>query len=109
MTRDEAKALEPAKRRALLEGLRAQMKPIQAEIYFLEGTCTHTVKALTETAEEYYKKDEWRCDSGHCAACGEDMGWYCPVALNHICNYEQEDGTYNDDDCIHCHMPDERK
>jgi hypothetical protein len=109
LRREDAESLSPEERRAMLDALHARQRPIIEAISFLEGTCHHTVKALTETPKEYYKKDRWRSDGANCEGCGLDMGWYCPCSPTHVCNYEQEDGSYDSDHCIHCHMPDERK
>jgi hypothetical protein len=109
MTKEEAIQLSPEERQAMLSVLNTQLRPIIQAISFLEGTCQHTVKALTETPKEYYKKDKWRSDGANCEGCGLGMGWYCPKSPTHICDYQQEDGSYDSDHCIHCHMPDERK
>jgi hypothetical protein len=109
MTEPEAKSLSPDERRALLDKLNAQLRPIYQAISFLEHHCPHAVAPLTTTPEEYYKDDQWRSDGAHCEGCGRDFGWYCPDSPKHICDYEYEPGRFNSDDCIHCHMPDERK
>lgn len=45
-----------------------------------------------------------------CSKCDLTIeGWWCPSSETHQCDYEQKDGTFNDDNCIHCHHPNERK
>lgn len=52
-----------------------------------------------------------------CSICGEGLGWYCPDSPNHVCEYygyhwgdDESDEPYTDeDDCIYCHQPEERK
>lgn len=73
-------------------------------------------------------------ESGKCADCGIDTGWYCPKSPDHTCHYYSEkkpDGYYvrlitgkahkivkyskdkheneEEDWCIFCGQPDERK
>ncbi len=48
-------------------------------------------------------------ESAYCDICEEDFGWWCPDSIDHVCEYRQEDGSYNYDNCIHCHQPEERK
>jgi hypothetical protein len=48
-------------------------------------------------------------DAVMCEICGEHGGWWCPDSEDHHCNYEQADGTFDSDNCIHCGAPDERK
>ena len=50
-----------------------------------------------------------RHDSLYCTVCDKCFGWYCPTSPDHLCDYEQEDGTYNNDICRYCGQPEERK
>lgn len=109
MTEEQAKALSTVERHVLRHKLKMQILPVTTAISFLEQHCKHGVAALTETSAEYYLLDEWRSDGARCEGCGISVGWYCPDAPNHICDYEQEDGTFDSDSCKHCGMPDERK
>ncbi len=52
-------------------------------------------------------KDKWDSVSGHCELCGLDGGWYCPESKSGKCCYKL--GNYHHPNCIHCHMPSERK
>jgi hypothetical protein len=103
MTADKAKALPPIERRALLEKLKAQLRPIYQVISLLEYHCEHRVAPITDTPEQYYEKDEWRSNTAHCEGCSRDMGWYCPMSSDHFCHYEDAE------ECQHCGMPSERK
>lgn len=63
----------------------------------------------------------WGPDDGSikCAICGRDLGWWCPVSESHMCEYYglHENSYYSfgqeswedEDDCIFCHQPLERK
>jgi len=47
--------------------------------------------------------------SAKCVVCEQDFGWWCPDNPSHICDYEQPDGRYDSDQCVHCGQPNERK
>jgi hypothetical protein len=54
--------------------------------------------------------------AARCLVCGagfSELGWYCPDSPTHLCCYEQAlpDGTVqvNEDSCIYCGQPEERK
>lgn len=47
--------------------------------------------------------------SAKCNICGKYFLWYCPSSPTLTCDYKQEDGFYDEDDCIYCHQPEERK
>ena len=47
--------------------------------------------------------------SADCKICGKHLSWYCPTSPTLECNYEQEDGSYNEDSCRYCGDPEERK
>ncbi len=38
-----------------------------------------------------------------------NMGWDCPSSPTDYCEYLQADGTYDEDCCIYCGEPEERK
>lgn len=42
--------------------------------------------------------------SASCEICGVEFGWYCPVNPKRYCEYGEDDEI-----CIHCGEPDERK
>ena len=75
--------------------LNKEMNNIHAKIRVLKRECTHEIINQNDYAV--------------CNECGEDFGWYCPDSPNHICEYEQEDGTYDEDSCRYCGQPEERK
>ncbi len=54
------------------------------------------------------KADTWNdgCFSMSCAVCGKDLGWHCPVNPKGYCEY---DWKKHGENCIHCHIPKERK
>lgn len=39
----------------------------------------------------------------------EYKGWKCETSSTGYCDYEQEDGSYDEDNCRYCGEPDERK
>lgn len=39
----------------------------------------------------------------------EDGGWDCPDSPTGYCDYNQPDGSYDEDCCRYCGEPDERK
>ena len=54
--------------------------------------------------------------AARCLVCGagfSELGWYCPDSPTHLCCYEQAlpDGPVqvNEDSCIYCGQPEERK
>lgn len=117
ITEAEAKALTTLERHNQIKDLKDLIKPYTRTISLLERTCTHAAveipvpnrKEGQSYEKAYYAKDKWRSDGAKCAGCGIDLGWFCPVSPVHYCDYEQADGTYDSDSCIHCGMPDERK
>lgn len=38
-----------------------------------------------------------------------NYGWDCPTSPDGECNYQQPDGSFDEDCCIYCGLPDERK
>lgn len=48
-------------------------------------------------------------DTATCNICGKDFDWYCPESPTLTCDYEQEDGSYDEDCCRYCGCPEERK
>lgn len=47
--------------------------------------------------------------SAKCNICDEEFHWYCPTSPTLECDYEQEDGSYDEDCCRYCGLPEERK
>ena len=48
-------------------------------------------------------------DGATCAVCTLDLGWWCPDSPDHVCDYSQPDGSYDEDQCRFCGDPEERK
>jgi hypothetical protein len=44
-----------------------------------------------------------------CKICNKEFDWYCPTSPTRECDYEQEDGSYDEDHCRYCGKPEERK
>ena len=47
--------------------------------------------------------------SAKCKICEKLFDWYCPNSPTLECDYEQEDGSYDEDCCRYCGQPQERK
>ena len=80
--------------------LQSEASDIQQEIINLQYECQHPNMV-----------SDW--GSGTCADCGyETIGWYCPKSPNtdRECEYYDPDtDTYDEDCCIYCGEPEERK
>jgi hypothetical protein len=97
VTHERVSEVTPQERKERIQALRAQVDKLQAEIAKLkvECFCLTTIKKVH--------------DSAKCDVCGKNHGWWCPKSPNHICDYEQPDGDYDEDSCRHCGKPEERK
>jgi hypothetical protein len=60
---------------------------------------------IVQTHEEARCKDD-DCCSIYCQDCDTEMGWFCPVNPKGYCEYDWEKTGEN---CIFCHIPEERK
>lgn len=84
-----------------LESLRKQKDEIERKIKQLVNSCKHEDLNLTGYG------------SAICNICNKHFHWYCPTSPTLTCEYEfiNEDGEedYDEDDCIYCHEPYERK
>ena len=117
--------------RVTLKMLRDELMKIQQKIGHIESNCKHK---LVQTHANPKYNDE---GSARCEDCDRDFGWWCPKSPDNSCHYqtyeiegflltgravELIDGTEhiiynydldpeyeNDDDCLFCHDPDERK
>lgn len=71
---------------------------------------------------DWYNKESKNCkhenlevskwtDNAHCNDCGfEPSGWYCVESPTLECRYyDEETGYYDEDCCIYCGQPEERK
>ena len=112
------------------------MQPYVIEVEKLKSSCAHVIVCDDCKQHECTCKDtEWGTGSAKCGICGAYMcGWYCQKSPDHICHYSTEvdengkrftvlengERCYmpvaydnqdyeNDDDCLFCHLPDERK
>lgn len=57
---------------------------------------------------EYYEDKEYQEKKEKFGA-NFDKGWACKDSPSGYCDYEQEDGTIDEDSCRYCGEPDERK
>jgi len=79
----------------MLTRLRNLQADATSELYTLAARCTHVYEKVYESAK--------------CAICENEAGWWCPVSADHVCDYSQEDGSYDEDQCRYCGQPEERK
>ena len=88
------------------------------------NNCTHELAELTEAE----LRDTWMSVGAHCLICGTFWGWRCKSSPDSVCHYSSENGKVrmvdgslvdvpkghypereNDDECIFCGEPEERK
>jgi hypothetical protein len=82
--------------------LRVVIKSLQQSLWKLERECEH--KCVASNPKDLL------CSHPVCTKCDQHLsGWFCPESESGECNYQQEDGSYNPDHCVHCGQPDERK
>lgn len=72
-------------------------KKLEKKILKLKKTCKH--ESLEKT----------NYDTATCNICGKYFSWYCPTSPTLECDYNQEDGSYDEDSCRYCGDPEERK
>ena len=77
-----------------------------------------SAKKIVDSHNHYVVSDQADVSCGYagarCIICNNDLGWYCPKSPDHLCNYYGIHGDNNypyldEDDCIYCHEPEERK
>lgn len=72
----------------------------------------HLIRKKIEAIKEECKHEELDINnwgSADCKICEKHFSWYCPTSPTLECDYEQEDGTYDEDCCRYCGEPEERK
>lgn len=90
------KSLDPNTRLKIIKNFEARIIKLQRRVNKLKETCTH----------------QWFKSKGGCAkclGCGTFSGWWCEKSPDKQCAYDQEDGSYNEDSCVYCGLPMERK
>jgi hypothetical protein len=94
---------------------------LEAEIAVLNRKAEEICNQIGHNIQKTY-------DTAYCESCDRDFGWYCEKSPDKSCHYHTEGGkvvlntgesvdmppdhdvTYeNDDHCIYCGEPDERK
>jgi len=107
-----------------LADLKATVSIAQTELYNKENSCTHELRELTQ----WELKDKWMSEGAHCLICGTLWGWRCKHSPDSVCHYSSHEGKVkmidgtrvdvpnghnpeyeNEDECIFCGMPEERK
>lgn len=85
-----------------VQELEKKIHEIHMEIDSIQEACQHTLEPTMFDGEKLGHKP--------CKKCNKlDRGWWCPNNPTTYCNYEQEDGTVNEDSCRYCGAPLERK
>lgn len=81
-----------------LNEIKKQKVAIEGDIMLLKSTCQHV-----NMVERY--------GVGKCEDCGYTTdNWFCKDSPTKQCDYHNTiDDTYDEDECIYCHEPDERK
>jgi hypothetical protein len=95
-------------RREMFARVRTAYSDYMLSMRVLAG-CPHEIGPRDPDILEKLKRDKWACTSAICLHCRKSMGWWCPASPSQTCDYEHPDGRYDDDDCIYCHGPEERK
>lgn len=73
------------------------IKDANNKIEVIQSECSHEDISVTDYG------------TADCNICGKSFNWYCPNSPTLECDYEQDDGGYNDEYCIYCGEPEERK
>lgn len=91
--------------------LTAQEKLRRDQIAHSQSTINHLMKSVQALKKDCECRVMEQTPGGKakCAVCGEYYGWWCPDDPSNVCDYEHEDGSYDEDNCRYCGMPDERK
>lgn len=107
-----------------IEGVKTNLAVVYAKLKRYYDVCDHELPELTPKQ----LKDELMSEEAHCLICGSGFGWRCKESPDGVCHYYSNDGkvkmidgtlvnvpeghdaTYeNDDECIFCGLPEERK
>lgn len=80
-----------------IQSTKQEITKLEKMLEDLQCNCKHKNLDITE----------W--DTATCLDCGKHFNWYCPTSPNLECDYEHDDGHYDEDDCKYCHEPYERK
>jgi hypothetical protein len=121
-------------RRALIRSLESKCLDLRRAILKLTEECKHSFSPLSSKD----LADEWMSVGARCVGCGKDFGWRCKKSPDSACHYystcpensysdgqdnyvEGIDGKHytipsdhdahqeNEDHCIYCGNPEERK
>lgn len=87
--------MDDQERRRMIDEIEEKMRAHSITICDLKKACKHVI------TKQY--------SSAYCEHCNQYFGWWCPDSPNHKCDYNQEDGSYDEDNCRYCGDPEERK
>ena len=91
---------------------------ISQEVELLKGIISEANKSIQDASRKI-RDLQSGCSHGDievstystadCLICGKHLAWYCPTSPTLECDYEQDDGSYDEDCCRYCGEPEERK
>jgi hypothetical protein len=87
-----------------MDDLKAKLEKLRKQKIILETMIKRTMDSC-----KHEDIEESGYGSAICKTCGKRFSWYCPTSPTLECDYEHEDGHYNEDDCRYCGEPEERK
>jgi len=85
----------------------AQLQRRLTDVKKEEETIRDEIKHLKSSCIHEFRKDTY--GEAKCGVCETRSGWWCPDSPDHLCDYTQEDGEYDEDCCRYCGHPEERK
>lgn len=89
--------------------IKEEINKIKKEIVELTGLIATKRERIATIKSKCTHDIIQKGQSAYCDVCGDYLGWYCDESPTKTCDYEQEDGEYDEDNCIYCGMPEERK
>ncbi len=103
----------------VLKGLKKQRDKIKNSLKSIQDTCSHVFGLHGSYKWDRFSK-KWEFDGGAiCAICEYSRateGHFCQTSPDYVCVYEHpadedegEESYYDDDHCIYCGQPSERK
>lgn len=96
--------MKPEERKAQIEEAKSRIGVHERELREMKAALRVLVAGCTA-----HQIIENAVGGAVCWTCGTHYGWYCEESPEGVCDYDQEDGSYDEDNCRHCGMPEERK
>ena len=83
-------------RKARIKQVSDQIAQLYREDGMLRLECPHRIL-----------KTKW--ESMYCDVCGKGFGWCCPRSPDQLCHYDESPDNYDNENCVYCGLPEERK